>query len=92
MKWRLRFSRQAEKFAKKHGIYEKVAQSVKLFIYAMITNTAPKIDVKKLKGEHAEHYRIRLGRKYRVIFKPDNDNSIVYIARIDLRNKAYRKK
>ena len=92
MKWRIRFSRQAEKFAKKHGIYEKARESVKLFIHAMITNTPPKIDVKKLKGEHAKHYRIRLGRNYRVIFKPDNESFIVHIARIDLRKKVYRKK
>ena len=92
MKWRLRFSRQAEKFAKKHSIYDKVRESVEIFIRAMVTNTPPKVDLKKLKGEHAGHYRIRLRKKYRVIFKPDNENLIIHIARIDLRNRVYRKK
>ncbi len=58
----------------------------------MVTNTSPKIDVKKLKGKNAKHYRIRLGRKYRIIFKPDNENFIVHISRIDLRSRVYRKK
>ena len=92
MKWRIRFSRQAYEFAQEHGIYDRALESVRLFINAMITNTPPRVHVKKLKGQHSRHFSIKLGKKFRIIFKPDNKNLIIHVARIDFRNKVYRKK
>ena len=91
MKWRIRFSRQAYEFSQKHKIYNEVIKSVTMFIDAMVKNISPMVDVRKLKGKHAKHYRIRL-RKYRIVFQPDNENLILHIARIDFRNRVYRKK
>jgi mRNA interferase RelE/StbE len=61
-------------------------------IEALADNPRPN-QVLKLKGKirHQDYYRIRVG-KYRVMYRIDDANQIVYIDAIRLRADAYKKR
>lgn len=88
MIWRLRISREAEKFLAKNQlttkeIVELVGKAVRYFHGEDIN-----IDIKKLKGTWMGFYRIRNGR-LRVIVEFDFQNSIASIEEIDWRGNIY---
>ena len=47
------------------------------------------INIKKLKGEFKEIYRFRIG-DYRIFYKTDESESIVFIINIENRQDAYK--
>ena len=47
------------------------------------------INIKKLKGEFKEIYRFRIG-DYRIFYKADENESIVFIINIENRQDAYK--
>lgn len=44
---------------------------------------------KQLQG-HPKHWSLRVGR-YRIIYSINDDDAVVYLRRIDLRDRAYRR-
>jgi mRNA interferase RelE/StbE len=88
MKWTIEYSKRASDFIEKQGIYDKVRGSVMDFVLK-ISGSNINIDVKKLKGEWAGHYRIRKG-SIRVIIKVDIESRIIFVDIVDFRGNVYR--
>jgi len=89
MKWKINYSRDADKFAERENIRFETREELVKFIKST-TNKDININVKKLRGSWAGYYRIREG-KIRIIFDVDYKNKAIFIEKIDFRGNAYKK-
>ena len=88
MKWRIDYSRHAEKFIEKQNIHIEVREELKRFLMKMKGENV-NIDLKKLSGEWGSHYRLRKG-KLRIIFEPNKTDKVLFVERIDFRGDVYK--
>ncbi len=88
MKWRIEYSRDAEKFIGKHDIRDKVREGLKKFLLK-VKGEDINIDIKKLSGEWEGYYRIRRG-KLRIIFEPDKSQKSFFVEKVDFRGDVYK--
>jgi mRNA interferase RelE/StbE len=88
MKWRIEYSRDAEKFIEKHNIRDKVREELKKFLLK-VKGENINLDIKKLSGEWEGYYRIRMG-KIRIIFEPDKNRQLLFVEKIDFRGDVYK--
>ena len=88
MKWKIEYSKQANKFAKQHELFSSVREEIHKFLLKMIGVTI-NLDVKRLKGNWEGFLRIRKGR-LRIILTVDEQNKIIYIDKIDFRGSVYK--
>ena len=89
MKWKINYSRDAEKFIERENIRGETREELSKFI-KRTKDKDINVDVKKLKGLWAGYYRIRKG-KIRIIFDVDYKNKAVFIEKIDFRGDVYKK-
>ena len=79
------FSKKMNSNKFKH-LYKKIVMDV----YPILRdNPYYGINIKKLKGEFKETYRFRIG-DYRIFYKTDENESIVFIINIESRQDAYK--
>ncbi len=88
MKWTLEYTNQALKFLEKRLI-DSVDILIKKAVRKVIFFENINIDIKKMKGEWQEFYRIRQG-DLRIIIKFETENRVVLIYRIGLRGNIYK--
>lgn len=88
MKWRIDYSREAEKFIEKQNIRIEVREELKKFLMKMKGEDV-NIDLKKLSGEWEGYYRLRKG-KLRIIFEPNKTDKVLFVERIDFRGDVYK--
>jgi len=88
MKWRIDYSRDAEKFIEKQNIRLDVREELKKFLMK-IKGENVNIDIKKLSGEWEGYYRLRKG-KLRIIFEPNKTDKVLFVERIDFRGDVYK--
>ncbi|MGB9716778.1 MAG: type II toxin-antitoxin system RelE family toxin [Thermodesulfovibrionales bacterium] len=88
MKWRIDYSRDAEKFIEKQKIRLEVREELKKFLMKMKGENV-NIDIKKLSGEWEGYYRLRKG-KLRIIFEPNKTDKVLFVERIDFRGDVYK--
>lgn len=88
MKWRIGYSRDAEKFIEKQNIRTEVREELKKFLMKMKGENVS-IDLKKLSGEWEGYYRLRKG-KLRIIFEPSKTDKVLFVGRIDFRGDVYK--
>ena len=88
MNWQIDFSKESLKFMKNNNIDETNIISCVIKTIRRLKGESVNIDIKKMKGEWKDFYRIRLG-KTRVLASLDFDNKKVYIDRIDFRGNVY---
>ena len=88
MKWRIDYSRDAEKFLKKQNIQDKVREELKKFLLKIKGEDVNK-DLKKLEGDWEGYYRLRKG-KIRIIFEINNNEQVLFIGKIDFRGDVYK--
>ncbi len=67
MKWKIDYSKDAERFIQKQNIRNEVREELKKF-FKKSKGENINIDIKKLLGEWAGYYRLRKG-KLRIIFE-----------------------
>jgi mRNA-degrading endonuclease RelE of RelBE toxin-antitoxin system len=87
MKWSVSFTRQALGFIKEQKVSVEVSGLIVLAVKKFEKETVS-IDIKKLKGEWRDFYRIRKG-KWRVIASFDFKNHSVFVEAIDWRGNIY---
>ena len=88
MKWRIDYSREAEKFIESQDIRADVSEQLKKFLMKMKGGNV-NIDLKKLSGEWEGYYRLRKGR-LRIIFEIDKTDQVLFVDRIDFRGDVYK--
>ncbi len=88
MKWRIDYSRNADKFAQKHNVRTEVRDEIKKFFIKMKGNDA-NIDLRKLSGEWKGYYRLRKG-KLRIIFEVSKSERFLFVEKIDFREDVYK--
>lgn len=88
MKWRIDYSREAEKFIEKQNIRFEIREELRKFLTKMKGENV-NIDLKKLSGEWEGYYRLRKG-KLRIIFEPNKTDKVLFIERIDFRGDVYK--
>jgi mRNA interferase RelE/StbE len=88
MKWRIEYSRDADKFIKKQNIQSEVREEFKKFLLK-IKGENVNIDLKKLEGDWEGYYRLRKGR-IRIIFEINKEEHIIFIEKIDFRGDVYK--
>lgn len=88
MKWRVEYSRDAEKFIEKHDIHDEVREELKKFLMK-IRGENINLDIKKLSGEWEGYCRIRKGR-LRIIFEPGKNRKLLFVEKIDFRGDVYK--
>jgi mRNA interferase RelE/StbE len=88
MKWRIDYSRDAEKFIEKQNIRTEVREELKKFLMKMKGENV-NINLKKLSGEWEGYYRLRKG-KLRIIFEPSKTDKVLFVERIDFRGDVYK--
>jgi len=88
MKWRVEYSREAEKFIKKQDVHTEVIEQLKKFLIK-ITGGNVNIDLKKLVGNWDGYYRLRKGR-LRIIFEVNKDERVLFVEKIDFRGEVYK--
>ena len=88
MKWRIGYSRDAEKFIDKQDVHIEVREELKKFLIKMKGGNV-NIDLKKLVGEWEGYYRLRKGR-LRIIFGPNRIDKVLFVDRIDFRGDVYK--
>lgn len=88
MKWRLDYSRDAEKFIEKQNIRVEVREELKRFLIK-IKGGNVNIDLKKLVGDWEGYYRLRKGR-LRIIFEVNKNEKAIFVERIDFRGDVYK--
>jgi len=89
MNWKIDFSKESLKFMEVNNIDEDHIVSCIIKSIKRLKGESVNIDIKKMKGEWKDFYRIRLG-KTRVLVSLDFDNKHVYIDRIDFRGNVYK--
>ena len=88
MKWRIDYSRNAEKFIESQNIRAEVSEQLKRFLMKMKGGNV-NIDLRKLSGEWEGYYRLRKGR-LRIIFEIDKTDQVLFVDRIDFRGDVYK--
>jgi len=88
MKWRIGYSRDAEKFIDKQDVHIEVREELKKFLIKMKGGNV-NIDLKKLVGEWEGYYRLRKGR-LRIIFALNKIDKVLFVDRIDFRGDVYK--
>jgi mRNA interferase RelE/StbE len=88
MKWRIDYSRNADKFIQKHNVRIKVRNEIKKFLIKMKGKNV-NIDLSKLSGEWQGYYRIRKG-KLRIIFEVSKSARVLFVEKIDFRGDVYK--
>jgi mRNA interferase RelE/StbE len=88
MKWRIEYSRDAEKFIDKQDVHIEVREELKKFLIKMKGGSV-NIDLKKLVGEWDGYYRLRKGR-LRIIFELNKIDKVLFVDRIDFRGDVYK--
>ena len=88
MKWRIDYSRNADKFIRKHNARIKVSEEIKKFL-KKIKGEEVNIDLSKLSGEWKGYYRLRKG-KLRIIFEVSKSARILFVEKIDFRGDVYQ--
>jgi mRNA interferase RelE/StbE len=88
MKWRVDYSRDAEKFIESQNIRADVSEQLKRFLMKMKGGNV-NIDLRKLSGEWEGYYRLRKGR-LRIIFEIDKTDQVLFVDRIDFRGDVYK--
>ena len=88
MKWRIDYSKEADKFIQKQDIREEVREELKKF-FKKSKGENINIDVKKLSGVWAGYYRIRKG-KLRIIFEVNKTEKILFVEKVDFRGDVYK--
>jgi len=88
MKWRIDYSRNAEKFIESQNIRADVSEQLKRFLMKMKGGNV-NIDLRKLSGEWERYYRLRKGR-LRIIFEIDKTDRVLFVDRIDFRGDVYK--
>lgn len=89
MKWKLDYSRDAEKFIRKQNIRLEVKEELKKFLMK-VKGEDVNIDLKKLGGSWAGYYRLRRG-KLRIIFEVNKIERVLFVEKIDFRGDVYKK-
>ncbi len=89
MKWKINYSRDAEKFIEKENIRGETREELAKFL-KRTKGEDINVDVKKLKGSWAGSCRIKKG-KIRIIFDVDYKNKALFIEKIDFRGDVYKK-
>ena len=82
---RIELKKQAEKYLKKCGAYEKAR-----LINALIALENLNGDIKKMEGRKNE-YRVKIP-PFRIIFIYDKINKIVTVTKIETRENVYKKR
>ena len=88
MKWRIEYSRDADKFIEKQNIRVEVTGELKKFLIKMQGGNV-NLNLKKLTGHWAGYYRLRKG-KIRVIFEIDKIEKNLFIEKVDFRGDVYK--
>jgi mRNA interferase RelE/StbE len=88
MKWKVEYSREAEKFIEKQDVHTEVIEQLKKFLIK-ITGGNVNIDLKKLVGNWDGYYRLRKGR-LRIIFEVNKDERVLFVEKIDFRGEVYK--
>jgi len=88
MKWRIEYSRHAERFINKHNVRDEVREELKK-VLLKIKGENVNIDIKKLSGEWEGYLRVRKG-KLRIIFELVKRENIIFVERIDNRGEVYK--
>jgi mRNA interferase RelE/StbE len=88
MKWRIDYSRDAEKFIEKQNIRGEVREELGKFLMKMKGENV-NLDLKKLSGEWEGYYRLKKGR-IRIIFEPNRIDKVLFVDRIDFRGDVYK--
>jgi len=88
MKWKVEYSREAEKFIEKQDVHTEVIEQLKKFLIK-ITGGNVNIDLKKLVGNWDGYYRLRKGR-LRIICEVNKDERVLFVEKIDFRGEVYK--
>jgi mRNA interferase RelE/StbE len=88
MKWRIEYSRDAEKFIDRQDVHVEVREELKKFLIKMKGGNV-NIDLKKLVGHWEGYYRLRKG-KLRIIFEVNKNERVIFVERIDFRGDVYK--
>ena len=88
MKWRIDYSRDAEKFISKQDIRNEVREEMKKFLLKMKGENV-NIHLKKLEGEWEGYYRLRKG-KLRIIFGINRIEKLLFVEKVDFRGDVYK--
>jgi mRNA interferase RelE/StbE len=88
MKWRIDYSREAEKFIRQHDIRDEVREEIKKFLLKMKGENV-NIHLKKLGGDWEGYYRLRKG-KLRIIFGVNIVEKVLFVERVDFRGDVYK--
>jgi mRNA interferase RelE/StbE len=88
MKWRIDYSKEAEKFIQKQNIHEEVREELKKFLLK-VKGENINIDLKKLSGDWIGYYRLRKG-KLRVIFEVKKVENTLFVEKIDFIGDVYK--
>ncbi len=88
MKWRIEYSRDAEKFIDRQDVHVEVREELKKFLMKMKGGSV-NIDLKKLVGDWEGYYRLRKG-KLRIIFEVNKNERVISVERIDFRGDVYK--
>jgi mRNA interferase RelE/StbE len=90
MRWRIDYSKDAEKFIYKQNIREEVKEELKKFLLKIKgENININIDLKKLTGDWIGYYRLRKG-KLRIIFEVNKAEKILFVEKVDFRGDIYK--
>lgn len=88
MKWRIDYTREADKFIKKHKIQYEIRNEIIKLIHK-IKGENININLKKLEGDWEGYYRLRKG-KIRIIFSINTSDKIIIIEKVDFRGNIYK--
>jgi mRNA interferase RelE/StbE len=88
MKWRIEYSRDAEKFIDREDVHVEVREELKKFLIKMKGGSV-NIDLKKLVGDWEGYYRLRKG-KLRIIFELNKNERVIFVERTDFRGDVYK--
>jgi mRNA interferase RelE/StbE len=88
MKWRIGYSREADKFIQKHNVRIEVREEMKKCLIKMKGENV-NIDLRKLSGEWKGYYRLKKG-KLRIIFEVSKGERFLFVEKIDFRGDVYK--
>jgi len=83
---------ETETFTKKinSNKFKHLYNKILLDVYPILKNNPYYgVNIKKLKGDYKEIYRFRIG-DYRIFYKIDENESIIFIINIENRKDAYK--
>jgi len=89
MKWQIEISKPSQKFITKNNIRDADIISHLEKAIRKLRGQDEKIDLKKMKGEWKDFFRLRIG-KIRIIFKINFEKSRIFVDRIDFRGDVYK--